>query len=702
VSAKRKKKSVVPILLLGLGITIVVAAISASVFLAVIWFTTNAENLMPLKGVPTPLDGSGRGAVTPDVVEAGGHVDGYTISYIVGEHGLMDGATIYLFYPSQVIAHGDKEQMYMPYLAWKSIREFMFIPISVQYDGKARLSVERPSIMHHLRLIFGYYRSERENGKPAYTVDKLVRELVRKKIKVTGSDIAPGDEITINIGGSEGMSVPDYAGWVNFSMSVDGDGDGIDALVGASPRTVIVGRKTKSFRVVATSVVNIYERIRVVVEAVDEDGQIDPTYTGTVYLDSPKLALPGQASFEVADMGRKVFNVRTSREGVFFITARDQRKRRGRSNPIIIREAGPHLYWGDLHIHSVIGMGDNPPEASLRKARDELELDFAAVNMMDNGVPLASHEGIGSSERAEFGWEHLQKITRLFNKSGKFVAFPAFNWASNSFGHRLVIYNPGELEAELLNHTDPRYSTVEKLLRGLAGRGAMVIPIWSAWRGGKFMGKRYDWGPLSSRHQRLIEVYSSDGAVEFCDNPFPIHGSMEVPRLFGPSDQASCSSGAFVRDILSQGARFGLIAGGARRFSLERPPFYSHGLTAVWAKKLTRSDVWVGLYGRKVYGTTGARIFIELKIGGASPGAEVSAANALPVEVFIVGTAPIERAQLIRFGERYTETRALSSKTEILHTKWMEKNPPRGGFYFLRVKQTDGHMAWVGPVWVSR
>ena len=84
------------------------------------------------------------------------------------------------------------------------------------------------------------------------------------------------------------------------------------------------------------------------------------------------------------------------------------------------------------------------------------------------------------------------------------------------------------------------------------------------------------------------------------------------------------------------------------------------------------------------------------------PGLETAAARSIPIEVFIVGTAPIENAQIVKFGSKYEITRSLSSKTEVLRTRWMEVNPPRGGFYFLRVKQKDGHMAWAGPVWVSR
>jgi len=671
-------------------------------FLLVVWFVTDPAELMPRRGVPTPLDGTGQAAVAPDLVKENELLDNLTVSYTAGHLGLMEGAGINLFYPAQVIVHGRRSRLYVPYLAWESINRFRNAPMEVTSSGRAELEVEGPSWLRALRLYFGYYRSKWKDGVPAYSVRDIARELCRRTIRIKKGELKPGDEITFHIGGKEGFRAPDSEGWMNFAISVDGDGDGVAALISSAPRLVIVGKKATHFRVDATSVLNIWEKAEVVVEAVDEHGHVDPTYTGTVYLDAPQLALPGKTEFKLSDLGRKSFVVRTSRKGRFFVVARDARGRRGRSNPMIVREKGMHLYWGDLHIHSVLGMGDNSPEFLLRMARRHLNLDFAAITMLDNGVPLASHDGLPSWPEAGFGWNHLQKIAHLFHKEKEFLTFPAYIWASNREGFRLVLYSHDEVNTELFSHTRDDYDTVEELLGALADKKAVAIPIWSGWRGGKFMGKRFNWGPVENTVQKLVEVYSSDGAVEFYGNPFPIHGGKEVPRLFGPFDQASRRSGAFVRDGLAKGHKMGLVAGGARRVSFDRTPFYSAGLTAVWAENLTERSVWEAIRQRRVYGTTGARIFVDFKVNGEFMGSTVKAGNSVVVYVHVVGTAPIEYVQVWKYGTDYEISRTLKSDTEFLNSRWIDSDPPAGGFYFLRVRQVDGHMAWAGPIWVEK
>jgi len=699
---KRKKRNFLLIALAVFFVSAVVSFLAVFIFLVSIWFSTDPEKMMPPVGVPTPMDGSGAAIIVPDVVRAGDRVDNYTISYTAGPNGLMNGATINLFYPSQLVTHGDKSKMYVPYLAWESMREFISAKVTATTSGKAQLAVNKPDLKRVIRLVFGYYRSKWEHGRPAYSIRDLAREVVRRTIRVIDGEVAAGEEIHIVVGGDGGINAPNYAGWVNFTIEIDGDGDGVALPVEVSPRVVIMGRKATRFSVVATSVANIWEKVRVVIEAVDDDGQIDPTYTGTVYLDAPKLALPSRTQFEISDLGRKSFKVRTTEEGVFFIAARDPRKRRGRSNPIVVREKGPHLFWGDLHMRSVLGMGDTHPEKVLRTARDEFNLNFAAVAMVDNGIPLESHDKLRNLSESEFSWSYLQKITHLFDKKDRFVAFPAFDWASNRFGHRMVIYSPYEIGTEILSHADGRYDTVDKLFAGLSNRRAIVMPVWSGWRGGKYMGKKYMWGNNNHVHQRLVEIYSSDGAVEYCKNPFSIHGVEVDPGLYDPSDRASCSSGAYVRDALANGAKFGVVAGGARRLSLDRGEHYTPGLTAVWADNLNSREIWDGLYSRRAYATTGPRIYVDFKVAGEYPGGEVEPAMAVAIDLFIVGTAPIVEAKIIKFVTEYETTRILSSTSEILHSRWIDRDPPSGGFYFLRVLQEDGNIAWAGPIWVKK
>lgn len=684
-------------------ITALIAVLSTAIFIFVslltLWFTTDAGKMIPAQGSPTALDGSGKASISPDMVKVGQTVESYTITYIVGQYGMNTNAVIGLFYPSQLIVHGDQLKIYVPYLASDSIKQFIGAKIKVSTNAKAEIKVIKPSLKRRIRLLFGYYRSVLKYNRAPYSLRDLAKELIRVNLKVTEGRLNAGDEIKIEISRRNGMKAPANSSWVNFSMEIDGDGDGVAAPLGSSPRVVVIGDRAAGFRVTATSAANIWEVMRVSVEAIDDAGNVDPTFEGTVYLDAPELSLPGQTEFTYGDLGRKVFQFRTSQQGVYFLAARDEKGRKGRSNPIVVRETGPHLYWGDLHIESVFGIGDNTPEFAFRAARDDLNMDFAGVVMTDSDVPLESHDKLNSGQ-ADFAWGYLQNIAHTFSNDANFAAFPVIDWASNEQGHRLIIFSPDEVNTNIISHSYPAFGSVEKLLGGLPSSRALIIPIWTAWRGGKFMGNKYEWGPVNQRPERLIEVYSSDGASEYRDNPFPIHGKFNDSYLFSPSDQASGASGAFARDALSAGHRFGIIAGGARRFSLDKKDFYEPGMVAVWAQSLSEREIWGALNNRRVYATTGPRIYIDFRVNNAGPGEEITTSTAVAIELIIVGTAPISEASVIKYTARYETARTLSSNSEMCSSRWVDVSPPLGGFYFLRVVQADGNMAWAGPIWV--
>ena len=69
--------------------------------------------------------------------------------------------------------------------------------------------------------------------------------------------------------------------------------------------------------------------------------------------------------------------------------------------------------------------------------------------------------------------------------------------------------------------------------------------------------------------------------------------------------------------------------------------------------------------------------------------------------IMIFGTAPIAEAKIIKHVTEYEVSRVLSSNTEILESTWFDRSPPKGGFYMIRIIQSDGNMAWAGPIWVK-
>lgn len=700
----RKKKGfpLAPRIFKGLLYLVGISSLVLAIWIIYLWFSVNPATLMPKMGPFSPLDGIGTATISPDVISAGEKFPSYTITYTAGAGGIETGGHIEIVYPAEIVAYGSEYTVFVPFFATGSIEWFMDVPVKANAPGGAKLAVSSQTLMRRLRLVAGFYKSLWKKGYPAYTARDLARELARRTITVRKGRIAQGDQVTIVIGGKQPVHAPHYANWTSFVIYVDGDGDGIAMPLVSSPRVITTGRKATAFRVTATSAPKTWELIKLSIAAVDKDGQVDPTYRGTVYIDAPNFAIPGNIIFEASDVGRKTLYTRTPREGVYFISARDPRERRGRSNPIVVEEQGLHLYWGDPHMHTILGAGNDVPEWIFRTARDDHSLDFACVTLDDVTVPFNNHLKFPGIIQSPFTWGIVQRVSNSFNAPGKFAVLNGFEWGNNALGHRNIYYSPDEADSQILAHTPGNIDTVEKLFSALRGHKAIVAPHSTAWRGGEFMGKNYDWGPHDDSCQRLAEIYSSHGASEFYNNPFPIHGKNDVKRFTSPDDEAPASSGAFVRDALAQGYKLGIMAGGDVRFDMDRPDSYPGGLTAVWAPTLTAQDVWNSLYSRRVYGTTGARIFLRWTVANAGPGNELGVDAPVEISLFIVGTAPIAEAQIIRFDNEYKVSHIFTSQSEILRTTWQDDNPPSRGFYYLRVIQQDGQMAWAGPIWVYR
>jgi len=226
------------------------------------------------------------------------------------------------------------------------------------------------------------------------------------------------------------------------------------------------------------------------------------------------------------------------------------------------------------------------------------------------------------------------------------------------------------------------------LLRQVDTSKALVIPHQHP--GG-------DWGVEGSGKMRLVEIYSH-------------WGCFERPGCERPRDLGAYTEGSFVSEALAAGVRVGFVAGSDDHTGHPGNSFFwcygNHpgGLTGVWAPDLTPEAAWQALYNRSCYGTTRARIVLRFFVNGAMMGSEiVLSAKDEPrhIEVEVHGTADIEEICVVRNGEMFggTAPGALDA-----HLILVDEDPIPDGlayWYYLRVKQEDGEMAWSSPVWVS-
>jgi hypothetical protein len=134
------------------------------------------------------------------------------------------------------------------------------------------------------------------------------------------------------------------------------------------------------------------------------------------------------------------------------------------------------------------------------------------------------------------------------------------------------------------------------------------------------------------------------------------------------------------------------------------------------AKEHSRSSLFEALQARSCYATTGERIILGFSIAGYGMGAELDTKSRPGLEWnryitgYVIGTTSLTEVALIRNGKIL---HPFDVKGERIDFAWDDTQPlsqiarePRGEgnpfvYYYLRVIQKDGHIAWSSPIWIS-
>ena len=126
------------------------------------------------------------------------------------------------------------------------------------------------------------------------------------------------------------------------------------------------------------------------------------------------------------------------------------------------------------------------------------------------------------------------------------------------------------------------------------------------------------------------------------------------------------------------------------------------GLLGVYSPELTREAVWEAFRRRQVYATSGPKIILDFRAAGSPMGSEVkwtASRGPIPLVIKAVGCDKISSVEIIRNGEKM-----FVEKVKDVSVQFLLEDPQlqRGtSWYYARVLQEDGNMAWSSPVWVN-
>ncbi len=128
---------------------------------------------------------------------------------------------------------------------------------------------------------------------------------------------------------------------------------------------------------------------------------------------------------------------------------------------------------------------------------------------------------------------------------------------------------------------------------------------------------------------------------------------------------------------------------------------YSYAM--VYTESTDRAGIIEAIRKRHTYGATD-NILLEVRAGEHLMGDEFESKAPLRLEVKARGTAPIARMTVIR-NNQVVFTRDFGSRDASF--VYQDQEAPAASqrdvsFYYVRVEQQDGQLAWSSPLWVRR
>lgn len=521
--------------------------------------------------------------------------------------------------------------------------------------------------------------------------------------------------ILVELGGAHGITAPKIALPNSFLVLLKGgpeNKEGASVLFGKELERMvggclihIIGNDLHRIAASAPSYALPGERISVFVRPEDKYGNVASQKLGRLLIkdfEARQVHVENSPCCLLTD-------IVLPKEGIYRLEIEDdQTGLKTTTNPIKCSNQPPDspLLWGVIHCHTEISDGAGSLDHSYNYMKNQCGLDFGATS---------DHDHLW--ETSDDMWRSVQEAAARYNEPGRFTTFLGYEWAKwrqNGDGDRNVYYLHDY--RPMYRSDDGEYPTPGDLFATLDDETAIVIPHHSA-----NVGNHCDWKDHDPEKERLVEIYSMWGNSErgFHEgNPFPIRKKDSTQR-----DAGEVPAG-FVQRALELGWRVGFTGGGDDHMGhpgdmifMGREPFrYKAGLMAAYAAENTRQAIWDAMWNRRCYGTTGPRIIVEFHLDDQPMGAELRLSDRPALEsmrqlrVAVHGTDKISSIEVVRNNKEVhvVEPNALDATfTWMDQERLTDVNLPAAKytdepftFYYIRITQADGEMAWSSPIWI--
>jgi hypothetical protein len=526
----------------------------------------------------------GTAEISPNEKVIAGSHGTWKLVYHVGKYGIDDGGSIR-------VAHRSVSDLESP--QFKNPQESGYTTVSTSREVRLEYSYSRRG---HIRPFRGAIQ-----------------------IDVRDGSLYPGDTITIIIGdtskGSPGHRAQTFREQEHmFKVLVDPFGTGLFEEIEKSPNIQIIGGPAERIELAGPSGAGAGLPFEVVVRAVDKFGNRSDNYKGVIIFEGLNIE---PYMFSGEDKGAHRFCLTLEKLGLQTLWVIDDQGNKAESNPIMILDKEPRykIYWGDMHGQTKQTVGTGTVDEYFTFLRDVAGLDFGGWQGNDFQItkPL---------------WEEVKEKTRQYSVPGKMVLFLGYEWSG-------LTPAGGDHNIYFLDDVGKLHRSDHWLIEDKSDESTDRYPINELWK--EFNGRKdvMAVAHIGGRHANLdywdpervplIEIHSHHGTFEW-----------------------------FLEEALRKGCKVGFIATSDDHtcrpgYTLTTAGFTTRGgYTAVYAESLTKEALWEAFWARRVYGTTGEKIVLNIDVDGHHMGEEFDTRGPVNINVEVLGTKPLHSIEVMR------------------------------------------------------
>ncbi|HYM12320.1 MAG TPA: DUF3604 domain-containing protein [Bryobacterales bacterium] len=330
------------------------------------------------------------------------------------------------------------------------------------------------------------------------------------------------------------------------------------------------------------------------------------------------------------------------------------------------------IYRGDMHRHTDVSQ-DFKYDGSLielyRYALDAASFDYIAATDHQSGYDQ------------EYTWWENQQLVDLFQVPGTFTPLFAYERSvPYPNGHRNVIFAQRGVRTLPIPKDEMAGKTgAANLYEYLKRNGGISMPHSSATDQGT------DWRDNDPDVEPLVEIYQG------YRNSYEYEGAPRSATALNPQAQKSgWQPAGFVWNAWAKGYRLGVQSSSDH--------WSTHiSYACLLAENFTREGLLDAIRRRHSYAATD-NIVLDFRAGDHIMGDSFSSASAPRFALHAIGTGPILQIDLIKNKTLLYTTRPGTKEASFEFTD--RDFSPGTNWYYVRILQQDGQLAWSSPIWV--